>query len=378
MEISTFNPFPKNAKILSGMQVTKAVHAKNGIIYAQLTHHGRYALTMYTGMPTVSASTTPFSTDEKYAYPPPGKAYHERVFLKDYPPIELSVSHVKRTITDYVAAAKMAMEAGFDGVEIHGGNGYLVEQFLSSNANVRTDDYGGSSSRRCKFALDLVAAVGDAIGIQKVAVSLSPFGVYGDMHDEQRWEAWSFLCRELRRLSKGRLSYVSFIEARKDELAAMGEFEKSWGTGREVGLGWARECLGPHIKVLSAGVWDGESVWEGVEKGVVGCYVLSPRCAEEFVIFGQMLNLVFFPLSPGTTSAFRQIGIFLDGETRTHVRSENTSHMLAWHFLVPPGRVELEMPPLQCFLVPASPLTITSRFICVFLDLYFDHPLVIV
>jgi 2,4-dienoyl-CoA reductase-like NADH-dependent reductase (Old Yellow Enzyme family) len=71
METDASNPFPRDAKILNKMQVTKAVHAKNGIIYAQLTHHGRYALPVYTGMPTVSASTTPFSADEKYAYPPP-------------------------------------------------------------------------------------------------------------------------------------------------------------------------------------------------------------------------------------------------------------------------------------------------------------------
>jgi 2,4-dienoyl-CoA reductase-like NADH-dependent reductase (Old Yellow Enzyme family) len=252
--------------------VTKSVHAKKGVIYAQLTHHGRYALPQFTSFPTVSASATPFSTDEKYAYPPPGT--NTRVHLKDYPPIELSLDHLQATIADYVRAAEMAMEAGFDGVEIHGGNGYLVEQFLSSNVNVRIDDYGGSPEKRCKFAIDLVAAVGAAIGIHRVAIRLSPFGIYGDMHDSQRYETWSCLCKRLREVSSGKLSYVSFIEARNEDIEGK-DFEQSWGAGRKVGLGWARECLGPHVKVFSAGGWDGESVWGGLEKGEVAGFVFA-------------------------------------------------------------------------------------------------------
>jgi 2,4-dienoyl-CoA reductase-like NADH-dependent reductase (Old Yellow Enzyme family) len=229
-------------------------------------------LPQFTSFPTVSASATPFSTDEKYAYPPPGTS--SRVFLKDYPPIALSPQHIKQTIADYVSAAKMAIAAGFDGIEIHGGNGYLVEQFLSSNINVRDDEWGGSPESRCKFALELVKEIGEAIGIHKVAMRLSPFGTYGDVHDEQRWETWSCLCKSLRELSKGRLSYVSFVEARKEDV--VGErFERSWGQGREVNLGWARDCLGLHIKVFSAGGWDSESVWEGVEKGEVAGFVFA-------------------------------------------------------------------------------------------------------
>lgn len=163
------------------------------------------------GRPLVSSSATPWSTDEKYPYPPPDES--SRVMYKDFPPEALTEEGIKRTIADHVAAAKMAVRAGFDGVELHGGNGYLLEQFLSSNVNKRKDRYGGSSEKRCEFVLELLEEVGKAVGLENVSLRLSPWGVYNDMSDEARWETWSFLCKEIKSRFWG-ISYVSFVEPR--------------------------------------------------------------------------------------------------------------------------------------------------------------------
>ena len=184
--------------------------------------------------------------------------------LKDYPPIALTIPHLKQTIGDHVAAAKMAIECGFDGVEIHGGNGYLVDQFINSNVNRRTDEYGGSSEKRGAFAIELVKAVGEAVGEGKVSLKLSPWGVYNDMGDESRFETYSALLRDLKKEVPG-VSYVAFVEPRMEEL---GGFEESWGKGVEIGLKWARELLG-ETPVMSAGGWDGENIWGVVESGRV-------------------------------------------------------------------------------------------------------------
>jgi 2,4-dienoyl-CoA reductase-like NADH-dependent reductase (Old Yellow Enzyme family) len=201
---------------------------------------------------------------------------------KDFPPIELTPSHIAQTIADYVSAAKMAIESGFDGIEIHGGNGYLVDQFLNSNVNIRTDSYGGDAAGRCRFLLELVEGIGGAIGEEKVAVRLTPWGVYNDMFDENRWETWSFLCLELGKRFP-RLSYVHFVEVRQEELPL---FEQSWGIDRPTDLKWAKEALGSLIPVISAGIWDEESIWGAVETGRVdGCvfarwFVSNPDLVE--------------------------------------------------------------------------------------------------
>jgi 2,4-dienoyl-CoA reductase-like NADH-dependent reductase (Old Yellow Enzyme family) len=167
--------------------VVDAVHAKGGYIYAQLWNAGRASIPQHTGMPTISASATPYEGDEMYPYPPPGST--EQVRYRDFPPTELSHEGIKKQIADYVKAAKTAIEeCGFDGVEVHGGNGYLPEQFLSSNINTRTDDYGGSPERRCKFVLELMDALAGAIGEDKLAIRLTPFGLYNQARGMQRME----------------------------------------------------------------------------------------------------------------------------------------------------------------------------------------------
>jgi 2,4-dienoyl-CoA reductase-like NADH-dependent reductase (Old Yellow Enzyme family) len=191
-------------------RVVNAVHEKGGYIYAQLWHAGRATIPQMTGSPAVSASATVWdSPTECYSHPPVGAT--EQVPYSAHPPIELTVEHIHRTIDDYCRAAKAAIEAGFDGVELHGGNGYLPEQFLSSNINKRTDEYGGSPEKRCRFVLELMDALARTVGEQNLAIRLSPFGLFNQARGEQRVETWTHLCKELKHAHPD-LSYVSFIE----------------------------------------------------------------------------------------------------------------------------------------------------------------------
>jgi N-ethylmaleimide reductase len=98
-------------------------------------------------------------------------------------PQAMSDADIKTAIAEYAQAARNAIAAGFDGVELHGANGYLIEQFIRPNSNVRTDGYGGGIEGRARFALEVAAAVTAAIGKDKVGIRLSPFGVFNDMPD---------------------------------------------------------------------------------------------------------------------------------------------------------------------------------------------------
>lgn len=245
-------------------KVVDAVHAKGGYIYAQIWHAGRAAIPQMSGLPTVSASATPWDDDEKYPFRTPFTK--EKIAYRDFPPIELSLKHIEQTIEDYVKAAKFAMEIGFDGVEINGGNGNLPDQFLHSNINTRTDVYGGSPEKRCKFVLDLTSALCSAIGEDNIGIRLEPTGIYNHTRGTERVETWSHLCKELKKAHK--LSYVHFIEPRFDRIESEKEkegFYASW-TLPEVGNDHFRKILGD-TPVLSCGGWDDKNCLQPVDEG---------------------------------------------------------------------------------------------------------------
>ncbi|KKY37638.1 putative 12-oxophytodienoate reductase [Diaporthe ampelina] len=247
-------------------KVTSAVHTKGGVIYAQLWHSGRANIPHLTGTPTLSASATPWDDpEETYPYPPPHTS--TPVKLRDHPPVEMTVEKIKQTIGDYVRAARAAIDAGFDGVEVHGGNGYLPEQFLSSNINKRTDDYGGSPEKRCRFVLELMSELASAVGQDNLAIRLSPFGLFNQARGEQRLETWGHLCRELKK-SLPTLSYVSFIEPRYEQIFSEEQkqaFLDSWGLP-EVDLSEFRSIFG-ETPFLSGGGWNDTNAWGEVESG---------------------------------------------------------------------------------------------------------------
>lgn len=155
-------------------KITKAVHDKGGKIVIQLMHTGR--ISHQANMPEGSKIVAPS------AVKPAGEMWTDSAQMQDFPvPNAMTLEEILSTKEEFVNAAKNAIEAGFDGVELHGANGYLLEQFISPHTNIREDEYGGGIDKRCKFVLDVVAAVADAIGKDKTGIRLSPYGVASDM-----------------------------------------------------------------------------------------------------------------------------------------------------------------------------------------------------
>ena len=154
--------------------VTDTVHEKGSKIFVQLMHTGRISHEL--NLPRAGRILAPS------AVKPEGKTWTDSSGLMDFPvPNEMSPEEIISTREEFVQAAINAMEAGFDGVELHSANGYLLEQFLSPVSNIRTDEYGGSIENRCRFVLEVAAAVSLAIGKEKTGIRLSPYGVASDM-----------------------------------------------------------------------------------------------------------------------------------------------------------------------------------------------------
>lgn len=145
-------------------KVADAVHEADGIIFAQLMHAGRIAHRFTTGTQPVSASATT----------PPGEIMTTQGRVPYEEARALELNEIPDVVQEYVTAAKNAIEAGLDGVEIHGANGYLIHQFLSPHTNLREDEYGGSPQKRARFGVEVVRAVADAIGADRVGLRISP------------------------------------------------------------------------------------------------------------------------------------------------------------------------------------------------------------
>jgi N-ethylmaleimide reductase len=200
-----FTPGIYNSEQVAGWRrVTDEVHETGGKIFIQLWHVGRVSHTSLQpqGSKPVSSSNIQATTSHAFAYNEKGEPGN----VPTSEPQALSSVQIKRVTADFVRAAQLAMDAKFDGVEIHGANGYLFEQFINSSANNRTDEYGGSIENRLRFLLETVDAMTSAIGGQHVGVRISPFGRLSDMTSfPDEAETWLALAQEF---SKRRLAYV--------------------------------------------------------------------------------------------------------------------------------------------------------------------------
>ncbi|MGV9214350.1 alkene reductase [Micromonospora sp. RB23] len=176
------------AQVDSWRQVTSAVHTNGGRIFAQIMHAGRISHPDTTGHQPVAPSAV--AARGTYVFTPTGPQLAPT-------PRALSTGEVPGEIESIAAAARSAVQAGFDGVEVHGANGYLIGQFLSDNANLRTDRYGGSVSGRIRFAVEAVAATIDAIGADRVGLRLSPGAGIADAIDTDIPEVYGALLAEL-------------------------------------------------------------------------------------------------------------------------------------------------------------------------------------
>ncbi|QES51835.1 alkene reductase [Streptomyces venezuelae] len=183
--------------------VTAAVHANGGRIFAQLMHGGRVSHPDTTGLRPVGPSAVPAVGDVfTPAGPRPAPA-----------PRALGTAEVPEHARSYARAAVRAVEAGFDGVELHGANGYLISQFLSSNANLRTDRYGGRITNRIRFAVEAVTGVAEAVGGARTGIRLSPGATFWGVEETDVLELYTELLAELASLG---LAYVH-LEATTDE-----------------------------------------------------------------------------------------------------------------------------------------------------------------
>ncbi|MDC7710827.1 alkene reductase [Vogesella indigofera] len=195
-------------------KVTDAVHAKGGKIFAQLWHVGRMSHTSLQpgNAAPVSSGEVPATNTTVFAWLEPGKAGPVAPSV----PRALSTEEVRRVTRDFVASALRAIEAGFDGIEIMAANAFLFDQFLSSELNTRTDEYGGSIANRQRFLLETVDAIADAIGGARVGVRVSPFGRLYDLQayagEEETWMSVAAALND-RELAYVHLNYQPTITA---------------------------------------------------------------------------------------------------------------------------------------------------------------------
>lgn len=152
--------------------VTDAVHAKDGVIFAQLWHVGRVSHTALQPEGAAPVSASAIATDRVSVFIETAPGAGELVTPSA--PRALSTDEVQELVQLYIQAARNAMDAGFDGIELHCANGYLVNQFISAHSNVRTDPYGGSLHNRLRFLREVVAGVAECIGKEKVGVRFAP------------------------------------------------------------------------------------------------------------------------------------------------------------------------------------------------------------
>ncbi|TCC02632.1 alkene reductase [Kribbella soli] len=182
--------------------VTDAVHRAGGVIYAQLLHTGRI------GHPSLLP-------DDLHPVAPSAVAAAGQVFTDDglqdlVTPKALTESGIHQTVDDYATAARNALAAGFDGVELHGGNGYLIHQFLAPNTNRRTDDWGGSPEARTRFVVELARAVAGVTGPGKVGLRIAPGSSANGIEENDPEDTYLMLLARLRPLD---LSYLHVMEA---------------------------------------------------------------------------------------------------------------------------------------------------------------------
>ncbi|XP_022736672.1 putative 12-oxophytodienoate reductase 11 isoform X2 [Durio zibethinus] len=184
--------------------IVDAVHAKGGIFFCQIWHVGRVSNQGFqpNGQAPISCTDKPLM--------PQVRANGIDV-ARFSPPRQLRTDEIPQIVNDFRLAARNAMEAGFDGVEIHGAHGYLIDQFMKDQVNDRTDQYGGSLKNRCRFALEIVEAICNEIGADKVGIRLSPFANYMESGDSNPKALGLYMAESL---NKYGILYCHMVEPR--------------------------------------------------------------------------------------------------------------------------------------------------------------------
>jgi N-ethylmaleimide reductase len=252
-----------DAQIEGWRKVVDAVHAKGGLIFLQLWHVGRVSHSSFQpgGALPVAPSAVPISQELKTM-----TAGGELVTYET--PRALETSEIPGVIEAYRQGARNALAAGFDGVEIHGANGYLIEQFLQSHTNLRTDQYGGSIENRARFLLEVTQAAIEIWGADRVGVRLSPYGVANDSGEPDPMPLYTHVIKALNPLG---LAYLHFIEPR------------SSGAGRAE----VNHQNVPSAMVLFRPIWDGKLITAGGFTGETANAAIAAGHADA-IAFGRI------------------------------------------------------------------------------------------
>ncbi|MGQ0442623.1 MAG: alkene reductase [Methylophilaceae bacterium] len=190
-----------DAQVAGWKKITEAVHAKGGKIVLQLWHVGR--ISHPTLLPNGAEPVAPS------ALKPAGQAFTYQGLVDYVEPRALDAIELPNIVNDYVHATKCALAAGFDGVEVHAANGYLIDQFLRDGSNKRTDNYGGSFENRTRFLFEVVKAVVDTAGADKVGVRISPVNPFNDMQDSNPQALFNYVVTALNQFN---LAYLHAVE----------------------------------------------------------------------------------------------------------------------------------------------------------------------
>jgi N-ethylmaleimide reductase len=252
--------------------VTKAVHDRGGCIFLQLWHVGRIShpsLQPNGELPVAPSAIAPEGTASTYE--------GEKPFVT---PRALETEEIPGIVEDYRQAAKNALEAGFDGIEIHGANGYLIDQFLRDGSNQRTDRYGGSIENRARFLFEIVEAVTGVWGGDRVGIRLSPSGTFNSMSDSDPQALFSYVVSQLDRYN---LAYIHIVEPRIDNGAP---------EGQNLTTGFFRSVYNGTL--ISAGGHDQESGEAAIANGEADLiaygrwYISNPDLPERFAANAEL------------------------------------------------------------------------------------------
>jgi N-ethylmaleimide reductase len=234
------------AQVEGWRPVTEAVHAKGGTIVAQIWHVGRVSHTSLQPAGAAPVGPSALTADSK--------TFDGKGFVETSTPRALTIEEIPGVVADFAAAARNAREAGFDGVEIHGANGYLIDQFMRPSANVRTDAYGGSVENRTRFLEEVVEAVAGAIGADRVGLRLSPFSPANNVTVDET--APEIFARGIERIAPYGLAYLHMVEG-------------ATGGSRDLPAGASIDALRglfPGVYIANNG-YDRELAMEAVESG---------------------------------------------------------------------------------------------------------------
>lgn len=234
-------------QIKGWQEITEAVHAEGGLIFCQLWHVGRASHPdFHNGELPVAPSAIPFS----------GKVFTAEGFKDVLTPRALTLDEIKAIVEDYKTAAQLAKLAGFDGVEIHGANGYLPAQFLEDGSNQRNDIYGGSLENRARFILEITDAAISVWGNERVSVRLSPRNPYNGMSDSNPAETYLYLIQQLEQRKLGILHFMEPAQLLDEKQALVTEISKIFSGLLVLNTGYDKKSA---EAVVAAGIADAVS-----------------------------------------------------------------------------------------------------------------------